>query len=79
MHTGGGECGVPYSRRFNMDGPDASHRNDWYSFEWGAIHVTVLSTEHDFLEGSPQWKWAEGDLAGVDRSRTPWLIITGHR
>lgn len=26
-----------------------------------------------------QYKWLENDLASVDRKRTPWVILTGHR
>lgn len=39
----------------------------------------VMSTEHHFGAGSPQRAWLEGDLAGVDRSLTPWLVLVGHR
>lgn len=61
----GGECGVAVASRFTM--PDAkaggtgnSHRAVrsnapfWYSFEYGAAHFTVISTEHDVRKGSPQ-------------------------
>ena len=51
----------------------------WYSFERGGVHTFVLSTEHDWTAGSPQMAWLEADLAAVDRSRTPWLIGSGHR
>lgn len=77
----GGECGVPYSRRFRTAGPDQpdGEANMWYSFDHGSIHVAVFSTEHDFSPSSPQFKWLEQDLASVDRSVTPWLLVTGHR
>lgn len=26
-----------------------------------------------------QYAWLEADLAAVDRSRTPWLIVLGHK
>ena len=37
------------------------------------------ATEHLFEPGSPQHAWLEADLAAVDRSITPWVILGGHR
>ncbi|KAG0567487.1 hypothetical protein M758_7G139800 [Ceratodon purpureus] len=73
----GGECGVPYETYFQMpsQGPD----KPWYSVEYGPIHFTVMSTEVDWTCGSEQFTWLEKDLASVNRSRTPWVIFSGHR
>ena len=75
----GGECGVPVYNRFHM--PDIRNGNQpwWYSFEYGLVHFTVFSTEHNFTRGSPQHEWLLDDLKSVDRSRTPWLILATHR
>lgn len=43
------------------------------------MHFTVMSTEHFFGPGSQQHLWLEADLAAVNRSRTPWLLLVGHR
>lgn len=51
----------------------------WYSFNYGGIHVVQMSTEHDFTRGSEQFEWLARDLASVDRSVTPWIILTAHR
>lgn len=67
----------------------------WYSFEYGMVHVTMLDTETDFanapdgpgtsLNSGPfgttnqQLEFLEADLASVDRSVTPWLVVGGHR
>ncbi|EFA75326.1 hypothetical protein PPL_11402 [Heterostelium album PN500] len=76
----GGECGVPYNTRYHMTGAENTpERNLWYSFENGPIHFTVMSAEHDFLAGSPQYEWLKQDLASVDRTRTPWVVFSGHR
>ena len=79
----GGECGVPYAARFPMptpaDAASAPADQPWYSYDHGPVHFTVMSTEHHFGEGSAQHRWLESDLAGVDRSRTPWLVLVGHR
>ncbi|XP_073144952.1 probable inactive purple acid phosphatase 27 [Henckelia pumila] len=73
----GGECGVAYGNYFPM--PTAAEDNPWYSLEQGPLHFTVISTEHDWTPKSPQYEWMNEDMSAVDRSRTPWLIFTGHR
>ena len=86
----GGECGVPYATRFPMPYPGwdagsplARGPRDktrlWYSFEYGGVHVAVLSTEEAFGVGSPQAMWLDADLAAVDRVATPWVVVAGHR
>ena len=39
----------------------------------------MMSTEHNFTQGSRQYKWIEQDLKNVNRSLTPWVVIVGHR
>ncbi|GLT92891.1 hypothetical protein SLE2022_107030 [Rubroshorea leprosula] len=73
----GGECGVPYEIYFPM--PTLAKDKPWYSIEQGSIHFTVISTEHPWSENSEQYNWMKNDMASVNRSRTPWLIFTGHR
>ncbi|CAI9102860.1 OLC1v1001214C1 [Oldenlandia corymbosa var. corymbosa] len=73
----GGECGVPYEAYFPM--PTPSKDKPWYSIEQGSVHFTVISTEHDWSQNSDQYNWMNEDMASVDRSKTPWLIFTGHR
>jgi hypothetical protein len=70
-----GECGVPYFSRFNMP----NNNKPWYSFNLGPAHFTLMSTEHDFTVGSEQYNYIMKDLAGVDKSVTPWVIFAGHR
>lgn len=74
----GGECGVSHQRRFKMPAP-AAEDTPWYSFSFGPIHFLQYSTEVPFNRGSPQYKFIEEDLKSVDRSKTPWLIVGGHR
>lgn len=84
---GGGECGVPYSLKFNMPGnssePTGNHapatRNLYYSFDMGAVHFVYISTETNFLPGSPQYNFIKNDLESVNRSKTPFVIVQGHR
>ena len=76
----GGECGVPTAKRFAM--PQSSSTSNgvfWYSHEFGSVHTTVLSSEHDLAPGSVQHVWLQDDLASVNRTKTPWLIVELHR
>ncbi|KAK3001823.1 hypothetical protein RJ639_022452 [Escallonia herrerae] len=73
----GGECGVPYETYFPM--PTPAKDKPWYSTEQGSVHFTIISTEHDWSNNSEQYDWMNKDMAGIDRSRTPWLVFTGHR
>ena len=72
-----GECGVPVYNRFTM--PDNGNALYWYSFDYGSVHFAIVSTEHNISAGSLQYKWLEKDLASVDRAKTPWLLVQGHR
>ena len=72
-----GECGVPPFYRFHM--PDTGNSVFWYSYDYGMAHFSVISTEHDFLPGSPMYWWIERDLKSVNKELTPWLIVVGHR
>jgi acid phosphatase type 7 len=70
----GGECGIPYLKRFHM--PDNGVKNLWYSYKYGAIHVIVLSLEHDFTKNSEQYNWIKKDL---ENNTSPWTMLFSHR
>lgn len=60
--------------------------NHWYSWETGAgtpsgVHWLSMSTEAYFYYNgtAAQYAWMDADLAAVDRSRTPWVVVFGHR
>ncbi|PPD98063.1 hypothetical protein GOBAR_DD04930 [Gossypium barbadense] len=84
---GGGECGVPYSLRFNMPGNSSeptgtrapATRNLYYSFDMGPVHFVYMSTETNFLQGSSQYDFLKHDLESVDRMKTPFVVVQGHR
>lgn len=44
---------------------DAMADSPWYSFDFGPVHFTVISTEHDFTTGSEQVRSRCG--AGVEQ------------
>ena len=75
----GGECGLPTSRRFSMPASPGSNGVFWYSFNAGAVHVAMISSEHDPSAGAPMGDWLAADLAAVDRAATPWLVLGIHR
>jgi len=85
----GGECGIALQTRLPMPSPpmpsgfpkptEGFSDSPWYSFEHGAVHFVLLSSEHDFNRSGAQYAWLSADLASVDRSRTPWLIVSSHR
>lgn len=75
----GGECGVPMHNRFTMPSNPLSNGIFWYSFDYANTHTIMLSSEHNCTEGSPQYKFLESDLEGVDRKKTPWVFVEFHR
>ena len=61
----------------------------WYSFDAGPVHFTMVNTELPLMAStgtggkkgppSPQWSWLAADLKATDRTRTPWIVVMGHR
>ena len=72
-----GECGVGTDQRFRS--PSNGNKIFWYSFATGSVSVIMLSSEHSVAPGSPQRAFLEGALASVNRTLTPWLVVTFHR
>lgn len=84
-----------YNHRFNMPSKSSKgSTNMWYSYNYGPAHFVSISTETDFT-GAPnnnftgypvgpfgdQMAWLENDLklANKDRSKRPFIIVSGHR
>eukprot|EP01104_Vermistella_antarctica_P017805 TRINITY_DN6385_c0_g1_i1.p1 TRINITY_DN6385_c0_g1~~TRINITY_DN6385_c0_g1_i1.p1 ORF type:complete len:594 (-),score=90.51 TRINITY_DN6385_c0_g1_i1:4-1785(-) len=81
-----GECGVPtYVRHVTTSVNSsnyASHNVNmtWYSFDYASlVHVVMLNSELDWTVGSDQYNWFVSDLAAVNRTNTPWVVVTSHR
>ena len=72
-----GECGVGTERRFRC--PSNGNRIFWYYFKTGSVTVVMLSSEHDLSPGAPQGQFLESTLAAVNRSETPWVVVSLHR
>lgn len=85
----GGECGVASELRFHPTmwarapdgGSTAMPKGDepWYAFDYGPLHIVMISTEHAFDATSAQYAFVEADLARVNRTTTPWILFAGHR
>ena len=79
----GGECGVPTAKRFLMpkaqQGNCTSNGVFWYSYSFGLVHTIMISSEHDLSKGSPQHTWLQHELASVNRTATPWVVVESHR
>ena len=57
----------------------ASRQHPYWSYDIGLIHFVGMSTEHNYTLNSPQYRFLEHDLRKVNRTRTPWVVFTGHR
>lgn len=73
----GGECGVLAETMFYV--PAENRAKFWYSTDYGMFHFCIADTEHDWREGSEQYRFIEKCLASVDRQKQPWLIFAAHR
>eukprot|EP01126_Amoeba_proteus_P056732 TRINITY_DN716_c0_g1_i1.p1 TRINITY_DN716_c0_g1~~TRINITY_DN716_c0_g1_i1.p1 ORF type:complete len:653 (-),score=133.46 TRINITY_DN716_c0_g1_i1:155-2068(-) len=51
----------------------------WYGFRYGPVYFYMMSSEHDCHAGSPQHVHMEASLAAVNRTETPWVVVTSHR
>jgi predicted phosphodiesterase len=58
-----------------FEGTGNSQDKDYYSFDWGSVHVVTLNTNNDYEPGSEQYQFLERDLAGTSR---PFKVFLGH-
>ncbi|KAK8604311.1 hypothetical protein V6N13_099257 [Hibiscus sabdariffa] len=73
----GGECGVLAETMFFV--PAENRAKYWYATDYGMFRFCIADSEHDWREGTEQYKFIEHCLASVDRQRQPWLIFLAHR
>jgi hypothetical protein len=59
----------------NFPMPGSNH--SWYSYTWGDAHIVVLDTEQPFTVGSPQYAFAQFDLAAHQSEK--WRIVVMQR
>ncbi|KAL1549531.1 putative inactive purple acid phosphatase 27 [Salvia divinorum] len=73
----GGECGVLAETMYYV--PAENRAKFWYETDYGMFHFCIADSEHDWREGSEQYKFIEKCLASADRQKQPWLIFVAHR
>jgi hypothetical protein len=76
---------VPISQRMKLCTHPAQetwsvyeHGNSYYEFQFGLANVIVLNSYTDTTRGSVQYNWLQDQLEKVNRSITPWSIVTFH-
>jgi hypothetical protein len=74
----GGEGGVVTATLFPPPAP-ATAAAPYFLVASGPVSLVVMSSEHDFSESSAQRAWLARALAGINRTATPWVIVTLHR
>jgi len=76
---GSSEAWQSYNFRYPMPHRSSnSPSNLWWSRDVGPAHVIALCSYAATHSTSLQYKWLRRDLAAVDRTRTPWLIVMMH-
>jgi acid phosphatase type 7 len=79
---------VPYALRFDYPAYLQSPKLPvqlWKSVNAGGVHFVLLNSEGplssigDLSPLSPQYAWLNADLAAVNRSLTPWIVVVSHR
>jgi len=71
-----------YSNRFEMPANESGgFYNFYFSFDYGNVHFTCISSETNYTAGSPQYAWIQQDLAkaNANRANVPWVIAVYHR
>mmetsp|Transcript_21817 Transcript_21817/g.60611 ORF Transcript_21817/g.60611 Transcript_21817/m.60611 type:complete len:636 (+) Transcript_21817:331-2238(+) len=59
-------------------GPGRQQSPHFHSARAGLAHFIFLSSYTDFSQGGQQFQWLQRELRTVDRSQTPWLIVSMH-
>ncbi|XP_044392090.1 probable purple acid phosphatase 20 [Triticum aestivum] len=72
-----------YNARWRMPydaGDSPSGSNLYYSFDvaGGMVHVIMLGSYTGFEAGTAQHEWLRGDLARIDRGKTPFVVALVH-
>jgi len=73
--TGNHEGNGPNTTAFLQSPESASKTQQYYSFEYGDLHILVLNTELDLSPGSDQYAFAKEDLAAA---ATSWKVVVSH-
>ncbi|KAH7854832.1 hypothetical protein Vadar_018210 [Vaccinium darrowii] len=70
---------IAYNARWPMPYEESgSTSNLYYSFDVVGAHIIMLGSYTNFEAESDQYKWLMTDLAGIDRTVTPWVVVLLH-
>jgi predicted phosphodiesterase len=64
------------TKAFTQAPASSSGTQDYYSLDYGDMHVLVLNTQLDYNEGSAQYLFAQNDLSTTKRV---WKIVIAHK
>jgi predicted phosphodiesterase len=64
------------TRAFTQAPESPSGVQEYYSFDYGDMHVLVLNNEVPYYEGSLQYRFAERDLSAATKA---WKVVIAHR
>jgi len=73
---GNHERWTPNTRAFTQAPSSSSGTQEYYSFDYGDMHVLVLNNELPYDEASPQYQFAVRDLSSTTRA---WKVVIAHR
>ena len=63
------------TKSFHQAPTSTSGTQDYYSFDYGDLHVLVLNNQVAYTSGSAQYNFAQSDLTA---STKPWKIVINH-
>jgi predicted phosphodiesterase len=64
------------TRAFTQAPASSSGIQEYYSFDYGDMHVLVLNNEIPYDEESPQYRFAQSDLSTTKRA---WKVVINHK
>ena len=56
-----------------------AHRRDQPLVHFAVIDTDAWIYPTEWSRMEPQWSWLQADLAKVNRTVTPWIVVYGHR
>uniref|UniRef100_A0A7N0T820 Purple acid phosphatase n=1 Tax=Kalanchoe fedtschenkoi TaxID=63787 RepID=A0A7N0T820_KALFE len=69
----------PYTNRYHVPfRASGSIAPFWYSIKRASAYIIVLNSYSAYGKYTPQWHWLSQELPKVNRTETPWLIVTMH-
>jgi hypothetical protein len=73
--TGNHETWSTNTKAFSKAPQSSSGLEDYYSFDYGDIHILILNTQLPYTVGSAQYNWVMSDLSNTT---SKWKIVVGH-